>query len=281
MVRDHNNAGMGRSIAVVLIFLLLGTAAVRADPLTTFHAEYEIYAHGLDVAELEAGFGFGRWNYQMQMSYRTTGLVGALFHGYQFSVVEGAWQGSRPAPLRFFGDGFWRGEPRRTLIDYDRGQPLIRTLIPPNDEERDPVPPQLQANSIDTLSALALLMRRVQDTGGCEADVRTFDGRRLAEISAHTVGDEILPATGRSMFSGRALRCDFDGRQLAGFVRDADQDQLRRPQHGSAWLAQVVPGAPRLPVRITFETRWFGAATMYLAKAGPGLPPAPASNQAR
>jgi hypothetical protein len=40
--------------------------------------------------------------------------------------------------------------------------------------------------------------------------------------------------------------------------------------HGSAWLAPVVAGGLRLPVRMAFETRWFGEATMYLTDIGPG-----------
>jgi hypothetical protein len=270
---------MRHPIAIAVLVASLGQVpAARAQPMTQLHAGYDIYARGLDVAELEAGFGIGPRGYQMQMAYRTTGIVGALFHGRQLSTVEGVWIGERPVPLRFMGDGLWRGQPRRTLIDYERGQPVIRTLVPPNEEEREPVSPRLQANTVDTLSALAMLMRNVQDTGRCEASVNTFDGRRLAQVSARTIGEEFLEPTRRSIFSGPALRCDFDGRQLAGFIRDLDQDELRRPQRGSAWLAQVIPGAPRLPVRISFETRWFGPATMYLAKAGPGLPPLPAAN---
>jgi hypothetical protein len=263
---------MRRSTFVLLILSLLGPMAARAQPVTQLHAGYDVYAGGLGVAALEAGFGLGPRNYEMQMAYHTTGLAGVLFRGHQLSTVRGLWQGDRPEPLRFSGDGVWRGQPRRTLIDYDRGQPVIRSLVPPNDTEREPVPQQLQANTVDALSALAMLMRNVQGTGRCEAAVNTFDGRRLAQVAARTVGEELLEPTSRSIFSGRALRCDFDGRQLAGFLREADRDELRRPQRGSAWLARVVPGAPPLPVRISFETRWFGLATLYLAKAGPGLP---------
>jgi hypothetical protein len=39
--------------------------------------------------------------------------------------------------------------------------------------------------------------------------------------------------------------------------------------HGSAWLAPVVAGGPSLPVRMAFETRWFGDAIMYLTSIGP------------
>ncbi|MBV8520746.1 MAG: DUF3108 domain-containing protein [Acetobacteraceae bacterium] len=266
---------MRNRIRLLLMPCLFGAVAARAQSVSQLHTGYSMYARGLEVAELEAGFGLGPWNYQMQLTYHTTGLVGLLFRGHQLTTVQGAWQGDRPAPLRFWGDGVWRGEARQTLIDYNHGQPVIRSLVPPNDAEREPVPAQLQANTVDTLSALALLIRKVQDTGRCETEARTFDGRRLAVISARTVGDETLEPTSRSIFNGRALRCDFEGRQLAGFMRGIDRDELQRPQHGSAWLAQVVPGSPPVPVQISFDTRWFGPATMYLAKAGAGMPPPP------
>jgi hypothetical protein len=49
-----------------------------------------------------------------------------------------------------------------------------------------------------------------------------------------------------------------------------DHSRENKPLHGSAWLAQVVAGVPPLPVRMAFETRWFGDATMYLTGTGPG-----------
>ncbi|MGH7107633.1 MAG: hypothetical protein ACREFT_14125, partial [Acetobacteraceae bacterium] len=33
---------------------------------------------------------------------------------------------------------------------------------------------------------------------------------------------------------------------------------------GAAWFAHPIPGVPVLPVRVSFSTKWFGAATMYL-----------------
>jgi hypothetical protein len=98
--------------------------------------------------------------------------------------------------------------------------------------------------------------------------VHTYDGRRATEVEAHSVGEETLDSTKRSIFAGRALRCDFAGRMLAGFKFD-DRPSDLKPLHGSAWLAPVVPGAPPLPVRMRFETRWFGDATMYLVHAEP------------
>ena len=84
-------------------------------------------------------------------------------------------------------------------------------------------------------------------------------------MQSRTAGMQVLEATSRSVFQGPALRCDFEGRLLAGFPRDEDRARAGRPRSGTAWFAQLSPGGPSLPVRITFETRFFGHATMYLA----------------
>jgi hypothetical protein len=145
--------------------------------------------------------------------------------------------------------------------------PQVKELQPPQETEREPVPPEMQRHTMDTLSALAQLMRRVQKDHTCETEVHTYDGRRVLDVVAHTGGPERLDPTSRSSFSGATLRCDFEGRELAGFLLGEDDAEHRSPLRGSAWLAPVLPGGPPLPVRIAFQTRWFGWATMYLTAA--------------
>jgi hypothetical protein len=239
------------------------------------HIDYQLYVHGLRIGRLEAGLDLRAGKYRIEVAFRTFGLVGWLFRGHQLDIAEGRLGRLQPEPLRFSGDGFWHGAPRRVLIDYVGGQPVLRNLEPPIDDDREAVPPALQANTMDTLSAMVLLIRRIAATGRCEAAVDTFDGRRAVQFSARTVGEEDLEATRRSSFSGRALRCDFEGKLLAGFHQQDSEAERRKKRHGSAWFAAAVPGAPLLPVRIEFETTWFGDATMYLIASGPGAARSP------
>jgi hypothetical protein len=260
-----------RQYGAALIGFLLPCAALAQAPM--LHASYETYAAGMHVAEVDSGFSFGPRNYQMNLDYRTTGMVGFFFRGHQFDYVSGSWRDGRAEPSQFVGHGEWRGEDRLAKIDYLRGRPAIRQLVPPNLDEREPVPDSLQANTMDTLSALAELIHVVKDTGRCEGMVRTYDGRRVVEIEAQTGGEDTLQATPRSSFAGKALRCDFSGQMLAGFKFGDNRERDSKPMHGSAWLATIVAGGPPLPVRMVFETRWFGDATMYLTGVGPGSDP--------
>ena len=122
----------------------------------------------------------------------------------------------------------------------------------------------MRGNTLDTLSALIQLMRKVEQTGACETHVHTYDGRRVLDVAATTVGQQSLESSHGSIYQGPALRCDFEGSEIAGFLLGEDDPEHRRPLHGSAWLAPLMSGAPPLPVRIAFQTRWFGLTSMYL-----------------
>jgi hypothetical protein len=250
-------------VATFMGLLSAMTAAASAQ----VNLAYDTYASGIEVMQMHAHFGLGPRNYRIDLDYHTTGLPGVFYRGHQTNTVRGVWQDEHAKPLEFFGDGIWRGRPRRTLIVYDHDLPVIKELRPPQEAEREPVPQELRLHTVDTLSALAQLMHKVERGATCETAVRTYDGRRVLDIVARTAGQERLDRTGRSIFSGPALRCDFEGHQLAGFLLGEDDPKHRMPLYGSAWLAPILPGAPPLPVRIAFQTRWFGLATMYLTDA--------------
>lgn len=252
-----------RTCLAAAVLALFGPLPAWADDAPVKLA-YSAYADGLNVMDMQASLAMSPQSYRLQVSYHLTGMVGLLVHADATTTVDGRFHGEAAEPRELFSSGHMHGESRVTQIDWQNGKPVLSQLVPPVDEERDPVPVEQQLHTIDSLSAMAGLLRRLSDTGKCEGVATTFDGRRLSQIDVRTIGEEVLKPTGRSSFQGAALRCDFEGRQLAGFIHDADEAVLRRPQRGSAWFARLAPGSPLVPVRITFETRQFGAATMYL-----------------
>jgi len=258
-------AGLALAVLVPLLWSSIGRAQPSQPAEIT--ANYAIYGAGLNTARLEARLSVAPSSYQARLNYRTAGLFGALFPAESSTLAQGFWRGDDVAPFHFAASGRFHGASRLTVMDYQAGQPLVRALVPANDAEREPVPSNLERNTIDTLSAMVLLVRRVQESGRCDAHAVTFDGRRLIDVTAHTAGVQQLPRSGRSPYFGPALRCDFEGRQLGGFRHGEDASLLRRPRRGSAWLAPAVAGAPPIPIRLVFETLWFGDATVYLTSA--------------
>lgn len=259
--------------ALVVWLAMLVPVCAQAQDRAPIQLNYAVYAAGLKVLDIESRLDLGSKGYRLDVSYHTTGVFGLIINSEMQSFVQGTWTRSRAAPLRFASWGTMRGSPRRTVIDFIAGQPLIRDLEPANDEDREPVPVNMRRDTMDTLSAIVALVREVSTTGRCDGGVSTFDGRWLLGINSHTIGIERLETEDRSSFSGPALHCDVEGRQLAGFQPDDDDAERQKIHHSGAWLAQVLPGEPKLPVRVVFETRYFGHATAYLtAVSGAGEP---------
>ena len=259
-------------LAVLLLWPVLAAAQPGPDyppwPATV-HMSYSGSALGFEVMKLEAAVSIGESGYHVGVAFRTVGLLSIFARSEMQTTVWGDWRGGTPAPWHFWASGLLRGAARETLIDYDNGWPTVRTLIPANDGEREEVPEPARGETIDTLSAVAFLIRRVADTGRCDGRVRVFDGRRLTEIGAHTVGQLVLADGEAGAYAGEGVRCDFTGRQLAGFLLD-DSAWQHQPHDGAAWLARAVPGGPPVPVRLTFQARWVGEINLVLKSAGPG-----------
>ncbi len=232
---------------------------------------YAGFVAGLNVSSIRTAFQLDSQGYQLGVSFRTSGLVGAFFKTENIARSEGGWRGAKAAPRIYGSAGIYRGTPREIEIDYPAGQPVITRFNPPVDPEHEPVPDALRANTTDALSAIASLVHMVETTGKCDGETTIFDGRRVSRITVHTVGMETLPVESRSSFSGPALRCDIDGRQIAGFAVDAGpDDMIRKPQHSTVWLASVTPGIPAVPVLMSLEVRLMGHMTVYLTQARMG-----------
>ena len=265
-----------RTQAITLLAVgLLGAAPALAHE--RLQATYHVYAGGIDFATANARMALGTAGYQLDVRYRTTGVLGVLYPGQQQNAVFGAWDATRPSPHRYQGMGLWRGKDYVSQIDYVRDLPEVRTLLPPVDEEREPVPDSMRTGAIDTLSALAGLIGQIGRDGRCDSSARLFDGRRATVVTASTRGEEQLEQTARSSYNGRALRCDFEARVVAGFRKADDADYRQRPYTGSAWFARAMPGAFPVPVRITFDTRRLGVARMYMTAITPDPELRPAS----
>ncbi len=247
-----------------LILVLLPFAA----PAQSLRATYEVHAAGMVILEVEARFTLGLDAYDVETRLRTRGLAATFVSGQQVSRVEGGWEGAAARPARYLSEGTWRGNQRRIALDWQENQPRVLDLTPPETTEREPVPPAMVRGTTDVLSAVATLVRRVGAERHCDIGAQVFDGRRVSEYAARSRGWETIPRW-RGSWSGAALRCDFEGRQLAGFRRDQDRAEAAETQRGTAWLASPYAGAPAIPVRLDIPTRWFGTATVILLRAEP------------
>ncbi|MGH7068351.1 MAG: DUF3108 domain-containing protein [Acetobacteraceae bacterium] len=248
---------------VMLVAPILAASRARAAPVA-LKLTYVTYADGFTTVQLTATVNLTATGYRLAVDYHTLGTIGFLFPGHDEAVAEGAWQGESAAPSGFQSEGLWGGRKFDVRMAYAGGEPEVLTLEPKESEKRESVPAALREGTIDTASAMALLIERAADGEGCRMAEKVFDGRRLIAFSAEPAGSEQLGVTTRSFFHGPAERCDVTGKMLAGFLRSDGPAERARVNRGTVWFAHPIPGLPLLPVRIRFSTKWFGAATMYL-----------------
>jgi hypothetical protein len=183
--------------------------------------------------------------------------------------ARGGFQNGHPAPVEFASNSRLRGDERSAALTWRAGTPFVTAIVPPNDGEREEVTPAQNANAIDPMSSIVLLLRNLAATGRCEGSSHAYDGRRLRLLEAKTGGEEVVPESRHSSYSGRALRCEFTEKTLAGFRVGSGREEDARTLAGTIWLARVFPGSAQLPVRISVETRWLGQAVIYLTSATP------------
>ncbi len=262
-----------RQFRTSLLALALAAAAPAAhaqgtggsDPSRTIRLSYALYGHGFHVLNVVVDLRLSAQGYSVRLNDRTVGFLGFMLHTDVTSTATGRFASGGVRPVRFESTGYSRGAQRQTVLEYVDGNPTVRVLTP-SEPRRDQVDPARTAGSIDTLSALADMMHEVQQHGSCDGRALVFDGLRLTQVSARTIGQQTVPPDGRSPYGGTALRCDFVSLQVGGFLHDDEEARMRKPQHGTAWVEPVGQGLPALPVRITFENPRLGLATMFLTK---------------
>lgn len=251
---------------LAMLALLPARSGAETVPL---RLGYAAYAAGFNILNLDATVALPPGGYDLGVSLRSAGTLDVFISLASEARVEGVWQGVRAVPRRYSSRGHFRGRARHTVISYPDGQPRVEILEPEQDPEFEIVPESLRRGSVDGFSVMAQLVHSIAETGRCDGEVRSFDGRRAARISATTAGWEILPRESRSVFQGRALRCDFESLILAGLSRDVGPDDIsRRPQKGTIWLAPLAPGLPLLPVLMSVEARHVGHVNVYLTLVG-------------
>ena len=254
-----------KSAALLTALLCLGSVA----PAAAAELNYSLYLLAVPLADATFTLDQNVSAYRMTMSFHTIGLADLVASDQLAEHITGRIENDRLLPYDYSSSSRLRGQDRLVSLIWRDGTPVATAIVPPNTTEREEVPPSMLPNTIDPLSAIVLMLRQVARTGRCDSSARTYDGRRVSLFEAKTIGEEDLPASHRSSFAGRALRCDFSERTLAGARIGSGHDEDAKERPGELWIAPIVPGGPRLPVRATVATRWFGDATVYLTSASP------------
>jgi hypothetical protein len=262
--------------AGALLLCLLATAALAVPALAASEAHllhYTARLHGVPLLDITFCIALTDTNYDAAIEAHTLGIAEFLVHGRADGHAHGSIFGARVHPTGYEERGRLSGETHRMVIAYPKGDPVLVLMQPPQDKYRLPVPASALPGALDGLSALTLETLAASRDNACQGEALVYDGFQLRRATARTAGYEMLKPDKRSIFTGRALRCDTTSVMLAGFLKDKPIPPQARPRYSTAWFGPLTAGGPNLPLRLSFDADILGNIIVDLDHASaPGTP---------
>lgn len=218
---------------------------------------FEVFAGGSGVAAAEIGISRDGREILARLQTEPMGLVGLFSSNRHTLESVTIMDGQSVVPQFTFVHRDFGNRAKTTSVDYT-ARPVVVVDVP----ERAPetaIPDAVLAETFDPL-ALALDLIAVAGNGGtvCEGRRQVYDGRRVIALEAVEAGESALDESRRNIYSGptRTCRVRVDG--VAGDLSDEPESFWNRDAEDRTVLlhfAQVLPGAPIVPVRVQGRTR--------------------------
>lgn len=276
----------GSLLPAVLLasFLLPGMAGAQG-----MRAAYQAHVGGMSPLKGQAELVMEAGRYSLRIDAETDGFVGRLLSWQSRVTSLGTLARGVPRPELYELSSLWRGEPRDVTLRYDaRGGVQVTAVPPPEEDEREPVPDELQRGTLDPVTAMLAVMLGAAEGRGCAGTMPVYDGRRRYDMVFADLGMDRIAPSGYSAFSGAARRCQVTYKPIAGysrkpppslmgqrlFARSEGDGEPRPPVE--VWFAPVTEGGPPVPVRIETESG-LGGVVVHLTGASPLPRPASAA----
>jgi hypothetical protein len=258
-------------LPAILIFAGSAHAAdVPLKPAVTL--DYKIYIGGLEALKATVTIAADSAHYDVEIQAATAGAIGKVMPwtvnvGSKGNVVDGILR-----PISHSQNNNFQGKDRSVTLTYDgQGGFLNRAVVPDaNEDQRDPVPPEMTKNTLDIVSGVLEGLRLVDRTGSCNGKAPVFDGRRRFDLIYSDDGHEALESSSVAFYSGDALKCAVKVEPVAGFWRKNQKKFFSRHVDGAdevvpieVYIARIGAAKVEVPVRVE-STSPFGPLVMNL-----------------
>lgn len=243
---------LGRRILLGALLALLPLGAPggseRAGPV---NLDYRVYWGGLHVADAGLALDRSQAGYSASLKGRAAGLLAAFTDARFDALAEGDGAGAALQPRLYRGLFERRNKRRLVEIQFDpEGLPQARVIDEHNRDRVTELPAALLRGSSDPLSAVMSLAAGIESAEHCAGKVRSYDGRRVLELSASHEGWTELKASRYSSYAGRALVCRIAIAALAGLEGGKTLEDKGIPRSVRVMLAPLTPAGGLLPVRV-------------------------------
>ncbi len=258
---------MGKIIRRVLCPLLLAGAVAaptvaeeRPGPSAARNVElvYAVYIGGLHAVDLEIELTLGDDGYRLDLSSEVKGLIRHLLPWSLRVRSAGRVREARLVPETAHTESTWRGKRRWTTLEYRDDRPVVASTH----RKRKPlkVPAEKMQGAVDAASAILTAARAAALPGSCSIRVPVFDGRSRFDAVFESLGEDELPRSRHSAYSGKAEVCDLAIEVLYGRRKKTDYGGLAGGEKTMTfWFAPLFQGVHPLPVRVQHDTDLGGA----------------------
>jgi hypothetical protein len=255
---------------MLLAGLLATTAAlpVRAEAeANRLRFSFDFYSGGAQLMTVDTQAVRQGEQYRGESTARSMGIFDFLMRLRSLNTVEGRIDAGVVTPRRFVTDADWRFSKRRVAITWNtRGEAISVAEPPPEQDDRDPVKPAETVGALDPLSAALAQVLYTADKP-CVARVPIFDGRRRYDLVMTLDGEDTFTPTDYTTFSGKALRCAVRVERIAGYAKNAEEQNREFDQRKTMlWVALYPEQKLVVPVRLVADS-FFGSVIGHLTFA--------------
>ena len=235
-------------------------AEERPGPSVARNVElvYAVYIGGLHAVDLEIELTLGDDGYRLDLSSEVKGLIRHLLPWSLRVRSAGRVREARLVPETAHTESTWRGKRRWTTLEYRDDRPVVASTH----RKRKPlkVPAEKMQGAVDAASAILTAARAAALPGSCSIRVPVFDGRSRFDAVFESLGEDELPRSRHSAYSGKAEVCDLAIEVLYGRRKKTDYGGLAGGEKTMTfWFARLFQGVQPLPVRVQHDTDLGGA----------------------
>ena len=262
-----------RALACGFSVLILSVSAQAAD-YDLQKMKYDVYAGGIHAVKAEMVLDYTQQGrYSMIFGAETRGLLGSLAP-WVGTFESNGWilDNRNLVPQLHESVAMWRDEKEVKTYNYDKEKGFIditTTYVGKKPKTRVPEA-ELTLGTTDALTATMLVMEKVSDGGNCEGESEVYDGKRRYKLIFRHKQFVMLEKTRYNAYSGPAVECTAEVEPIAGRWHKKPRGWLSIQEQGrergtmpTVWMAQVVPNAVVVPVRVRVKTA-YGTLFMHL-----------------
>lgn len=248
-------------ISLLLIFAL--TRPAWAD-MRHYTAEYRIYLSGILLSIVELQLSLSDTAYRLSAHIGPAGIGHVLSDSHVITTTRGALLKGDFRPERL--DLSWSSDDgvNATYMDYENGAPLRFHSgydLPPEAQPKTKVAlSDIGSGSVDPFLAMLAPLKNAPLAQACIGQIRVFDGRRLATLTA----DNPMPvAVAAHEYESRIplVKCAVEWQPIAGYSERsmARADDLPPIE---AFYGRVADTGFAAPLEMQAETR-YGSISIY------------------